>query len=172
MSKSVGNVVDPFEVAEKYGTDALRYYLLREIPSGEDGDFTFEKFEERYSADLAKGLGNLTARVLTLAQKNKVKAVKNKNFAKEVNKIKKESDRLVMEFKFNEALESIWRLISLGDKYIDGKKPWTLDQKSKEFKEIIGSLLFLISEIGGLIVPFLPETAGKIAKSVEEISKA
>ncbi|MEK7178237.1 MAG: methionine--tRNA ligase, partial [Patescibacteria group bacterium] len=61
MSKTIGNVIDPFEVVKKYGADALRYYLLREIPSGEDGDFTYEKFEERYNADLAKGLGNLVA---------------------------------------------------------------------------------------------------------------
>ncbi|MFH1990763.1 MAG: methionine--tRNA ligase, partial [Patescibacteria group bacterium] len=140
ISKTIGNVVDPFKVVAKYGVDALRYYLLREIPSGEDGDFTFEKFEERYSADLAKGVGNLTARILTLAQKGKIKPLKNK-FASEIAKIKKDSAQSVSEFKFNEALEKIWRLIALGDKYIDVQKPWTLESDSKKFKEIIGHLL-------------------------------
>ncbi len=59
MSKSLGNVVDPFELVKKYGADAVRYFLLREIPSTEDGDFTYEKFEQRYNSDLASGIGNL-----------------------------------------------------------------------------------------------------------------
>jgi len=170
MSKTIGNVIDPFEVASKYGADALRYYLLREIPSGEDGDFTYEKFEERYNADLAKGLGNLVARVLTLAQRGKFSAKggsasggKNGSFAKEIKRIKTESNQLITEFKFNEALERIWRLIALGNKYIDEKKPWALKPESKEFKEIIGSLLFLISDIGALLSPFLPEISEKIS---------
>jgi len=167
MSKTTGNVIDPAEVAEKYSADALRYYLLREIPSGGDGDFTYEKFEERYTADLAKGIGNLAARVLTLAHKGKIKIQKNKIFISEITKVKKDLDQTVSNFKFNEALEKIWRLISLGDKYIDGKKPWSLEPDSREFKEIIGSLLFLISEIGALLLPFLPETADKIAKNVK-----
>jgi len=168
MSKTVGNVVNPFEVVEKYGVDALRYYLLREIPSGEDGDFTYEKFEERYNADLAKGVGNLMARILTLAQKGKVRALKNKSFASEIIKIKKNSTQSVQEFKFNEALEKIWQLITLGDKYIDVQKPWALKSDSKKFKEIIGHLLFLISGIGELLVPFMPETAAQIAKHISK----
>ncbi|MEK7134873.1 MAG: methionine--tRNA ligase [Patescibacteria group bacterium] len=163
MSKTVGNVIDPFEVVKKYGSDALRYYLLREIPSGEDGDFTYEKFEERYNADLAKGLGNLVARVLTLAQKNKIKAIKNKVFDTNINKIEKQIEQLIKEFKFNDALSVLWRLIALGNKYIDKKKPWALKPESKEFKEIIGSLLFLISHIGVLLSPFLTETSEKIS---------
>ncbi|MCK4525214.1 MAG: methionine--tRNA ligase, partial [Candidatus Andersenbacteria bacterium] len=69
MSKSVGNVIDPFEVIDKYGVDALRYYLLKEIPSGGDGDFSYKRFEELYQADLANGIGNLTARIITLGVK-------------------------------------------------------------------------------------------------------
>jgi len=69
MSKTIGNVVDPLVIAEKFGNDALRYFLLREIPFGEDGDFSEMKMKERYNGDLANGLGNFAARVLTLAEK-------------------------------------------------------------------------------------------------------
>lgn len=167
MSKTVGNVIDPFEVVEKYGADALRYYLLREIPSTSDGDFTYEKFEERYNADLAKGLGNLVARVLTLAQKGKIKAIKNKVFVSEIARVEKLIEKSLSTFKFNDALAAIWRLIAAGDKFVDDKKPWTLNPDSEEFKETIGYLLFLISEIGKLLFPFLPETSGKIEKLIK-----
>lgn len=166
MSKTIGNIIDPFEVVKKYGTDTLRYYLLREIPSSGDGDFTFEKFEERYNGDLAKGLGNLVARVLTLAEKSDIKTVK-KAFDLEIEKVKKTIEKFISEFKFNDALSAIWQLIALGDKYIDDKKPWTLNRDSEEFKEIIGSLIFLISEIRKLLEPFLPETSEKIEDMIK-----
>ncbi len=171
MSKTIGNVIDPFEVVKKYGADALRYYLLREIPSGEDGDFTYEKFEERYNADLANGLGNLLARVLALVVGDniyrgwKIKP-KNKIFAEEIKKVEKDIDRLILDFKFNESLERIWSLIALGNQYIDTKKPWTLEPRSNESEEIIGSLLFLILKTGSLLAPFLPETSEKIRKQI------
>ncbi|OGD42099.1 methionine--tRNA ligase [Candidatus Azambacteria bacterium RIFCSPLOWO2_02_FULL_42_10] len=166
MSKTIGNVADPFGIIKKYGADALRYYLLREIPPAGDGEFTDEKFNERYNADLAKGLGNLFSRVLTLAQKGKISPIENPKFALEIKKTEKILKQLMIDFKFNEALEKIWRLIALGDKYIDAKKPWSLDPNSKEFKKIIGELLSLIAAIGKLLAPFLPETAGKISKHI------
>jgi methionyl-tRNA synthetase len=167
MSKTIGNVVDPFEVVKKYGTDVLRYYLLREIPPTDDGDFTYKKFEERYNADLAKGIGNLVARVLTLVKKNNIKAVKNKNFDAAIKRTEKQIEKFINEFRFNDALVAIWQLIASGNKYIDGAKPWTLKPGSKEFKEIIGSLLFLISGISKLLSPFLPETSEKISKQIK-----
>ncbi len=166
MSKSLGNVIDPFEIAEKYGTDALRYYLLREIPSSGDGDFTYEKFEERYNADLANGLGNFVSRVLTLAEKSDVKSLP-KNFETAIKETEKNIEKFIGEFKLNEALAAIWQLIVLGDKYVDDKKPWILSADSAEFKETIGSLLFLISEISRLSLPFFPETSEKIFKLIE-----
>ena len=130
MSKSLGNVVDPFELVEKYGTDAVRYFLLREIQPTEDGDFTIEKFEKRYNADLAGGLGNLVARVIVLAakfknQKSNLKiTIQNLKLNKVMGGTKKKCKESIEEFKFNEALISIWQLISFCDEYIEETRPW------------------------------------------------
>ena len=167
MSKSLGNVIDPFELVRKYGADAVRYFLLREIPPTEDGDFTYQKFEGRYNSDLAKGLGNLVARVITLATKFKVKSEKLKVAVKNqkvINDTWKRYRRALDEFKFNEALVSIWELISFCDKYIEKERPW---EKSKKQKEVIGNLLSTIGEIAKLLKPFLPETSEKILNQLK-----
>ena len=164
ISKTIGNVIAPEELTKKYGIDPVRYHFLREFPYSDDGDFTYEKFEERYNADLANGLGNLASRVLALAKKGKIKAVKNKIFASKIARVEKSMEKSLSLFKFNDAISLIWQLVALGDKYLDDKKPWILPANSTEFKETIGSLLFLISKIGNLLSPFLPETSEKIAK--------
>jgi len=167
MSKSLGNVIDPFELVKKYGTDAVRYYLLRGIPPTEDGDFTYEKFEKRYNSDLASGIGNLVARVITLVEKLKIKnkklktKIKNQKIKKETDKTRKNWRKFLDEFKFNEALISIWDLISFCDKYIEKERPW---EPSKKQEGVISDLLLVIDEIANLLEPFLPETSEKIKK--------
>lgn len=156
MSKSLGNVVDPFELVDKYGADPVRYFLLRELPSTEDGDFTYEKFEQRYNSDLAKGLGNLVSRVITLAQDSSPKITDSKLRAR-INKTKKDYKRALDDLKFNEALIAVWGLTSFCDRYIEKEKPWeTKDQK------VVANLLFALDNIARLIEPFLPETTEKI----------
>jgi len=168
MSKSLGNVINPFELVRKYGTDAVRYFLLREIPPSEDGDFTYEKFEARYNSDLAKGLGNLVARVITLATKLKMKNEKlkitDKNLKLIVDKTWGNYKKALQGFKFNESLISIWELISFCDKYIEKERPW---EESKKQKEVINNLLLAINEIAKLLQPFLPETSEKISKQLK-----
>ena len=171
MSKSLGNVIDPFELVEKYGTDVVRYFLLREIPSTKDGDFTYEKFEQRYNADLASGLGNLVARVLTMAEKsisnfqfpisNKIQNLK---FQTTVNKTWESYKIALDKFKFNEALTSIWNLISFCDQYIEKERPW---EESENQAKVIGNLLFTIDNIVRMLQPFLPETSEKIFKQLK-----
>jgi len=180
MSKSLGNVVDPFELVKKYGRDPVRYFLLREIPPTEDGDFTYEKFEKRYNADLSKGIGNLVARVITMAKNSKSRfliskprrktfsflrgrQIPNPIFKTIIDKTWKNYQKFLDEFKFNEALISIWKLISFCDKYIEKERPW---EKSKGQKEAIGNLLSAIKEIAKLSGPFLPETSEKILKQL------
>lgn len=161
MSKSLGNVVDPFELVKKYGTDAVRYYLLREIPSTEDGDFTYQKFEQRYNADLASGIGNLVSRVDKMANDIGSEKSDNKKIKKAINKAKKNYTKALENFKFNEALKSIWDLISFCDKYIEQTKPWEQKQGAKL---VLADLLFAIDNIAELLEPFLPETSQKIKK--------
>ena len=168
MSKSLGNVINPTELVEKYGTDAVRYYLLREIPSTEDGDFTYEKFEQRYNSDLAGGIGNLVSRVVAMAVKLDcfaASAPRNDKLKKEIKKTEKQVEALLSEFKFHEALKVIWALISWCDKYINEAKPWEGKEGSEK---AISDLLFSIETIGELLQPFLPETSEKIKKALEE----
>ena len=167
MSKSLGNVIDPFELVKKYGCDPVRYFLLREIPPTEDGDFTYEKFEARYNADLANGLGNLVARVITLAKISNFQFLKGGGWVGVqtiINKTRKDYKKALEEFKFNEALISVWDLISFCDRYIEKERPW---QESKKQKEVISNLLFAISNIAEMLKPFLPETSEKIFKQLK-----
>jgi len=163
MSKSLGNVIDPFELVNQYGADAVRYYLLREFSPFEDGDFTIEKFEERYNSDLANGLGNLVARLISLADKVGVE-----NYVEEndfIKNIKEEYNKNLEDFKFNEALASIWQLISFCDRRIETTKPW---KGGESAKQEIGKLLFVLQEIAKMVEPFLPETSEKILKKTKE----
>lgn len=160
MSKTLGNVINPIELVKKYGTDPVRYFLLREFSPFADGDFTYEKFEERYNSDLAKGLGNLVSRVLTMTEKARHEVLNTKyesEIEDEISRIKKKYKRAFEEFKFNEALMAIWELISFSDRYIDRERPW-----EEKKKKAIANLLFALSEIACLLRPFLPETSEKI----------
>lgn len=175
MSKSLGNVVDPVAAAGKYGRDVLRYYLLREIPFGEDGDFSFARLEERYNSDLANGLGNLVARVFALAEKHLDKLPKVSNppqspFAKGEEKgdfwILYEKN--IEELKLHAALALIWEEISKCDIIVDKEKPWELAKTDKEkLLAVLYDLLERLRQIALALRPFLPETAKKILKNFE-----
>lgn len=165
MSKSLGNVVDPFELVKKYGTDAVRYYLLREISTVEDGDFTYEKFEQRYNGDLAGGVGNLVARIMALSSKEGFELKKEGKEIKDVvEKIKEEYKQHLEDFKFNETLKSIWELISYCDRYINIEKPW---EKKENSNQVISDILFAIKNISELLIPFTPQTSEKIDRILE-----
>ncbi|MCK5044162.1 methionine--tRNA ligase [Candidatus Parcubacteria bacterium] len=165
MSKSLGNVIDPFELVDKYGTDAVRYFLLREIPTTADGDFTYEKFEKRYNGDLAAGLGNLTARILTMAEKKGIKTMSpEKEFSKETDKTWEDYYQAIQDFKFSEALIAVWDLIGYCDRYIEKQQPWK--SEGKELEKILSNLLFALADIAKMLKPFLPETSEKILQQM------
>ncbi len=168
MSKSLGNVIDPFELVKKYGADAVRYYLLREMVPTEDGDFTYEKFEQRYNSDLAGGIGNLLSRTLALAKKPNFKEVKPSfKIKKAVAQAQKKSNQQLESFRFNESLQSIWELISFCDRYINEEKPW---EGKENFLKVVSDVLFALEKISILLEPFLPQTSEKIKKGVESKS--
>ena len=162
MSKTVGNVIDPFVLVEEYGTDAVRYYLLREISPFEDGDFSKRRFEELYNADLANGLGNFAARVGALSRiknKNIEARLTDKGVKSFIELTEKAVAQKMEEYKLNEALEAIWELIKFGDGYLNQNKPWEFgDEKA------ISNVVAILEKLGELLEPFLSETAEKIKK--------
>ncbi|MDP1718848.1 MAG: class I tRNA ligase family protein, partial [bacterium] len=175
ISKTVGNVIDPVELVNKYGsagspqagTDAVRFYLLREISPFEDGDFSYGKFEELYNAGLANGLGNFSARVLALGERAgelvfDANDPKTKEILAKAEETRKVVAGKIAEFKFHEAVAAIWGLISFGDAYVNNEKPW---EAGKE--KIITNAVVILEHVADLLKPFLPETAKKIAECVE-----
>ncbi|MEM4736948.1 MAG: methionine--tRNA ligase, partial [Nitrososphaeria archaeon] len=154
MSKTLGNVINPVDIVEKYGTDALRYYCLAKISPFQDGDFSEEKLKEAYNADLANGLGNLVARIAKLAEKN------NLIWEEKQENLDKRIKDLINEFKFNTALELLWQKIAKIDKQLNYTQPWTL--KQNEAREILSDIIQQIRNIAFNLQPFLPETSEKI----------
>jgi len=157
MSKSLGNVIDPLEYSEKYGVDALRYYLLAKVSPFEDSDFTKNKFEEVYKSDLQNGIGNLVARVAAMAEQLGDKFFNQNPLNSLMNE---EVSRSLNEYNFDEALGSIWGRIKKADVYVSTNKVWAMEENEK-----IKALTWLIGEIKQVatdLEPFLPETAKKI----------
>jgi len=156
MSKSLGNVIDPYELIEKYGVESLRYYLLAKIPTLDDGDFTIEGFKKVYQADLANGLGNLVARVAGLSKNYKLQITNYKlRFSKKV-------ENYIKSYELNLALEEIWKEIRKTDVLINKKGVWNL--KGKEKEQILTDLVGKVRQIAFDLRPFLPETAEEIEK--------
>lgn len=165
MSKTVGNIIDPLEIISKYGIGALRYYLLREIPPFDDGDFSYRRLNEIYNSDLANELGNLVMRITTLAEKDKL-MINNKTMKQWNNETLKQFE----SFQFNLILESIWNKIKRLNKQIDNFAPWK--KNSEERKGFLTDSLNEINQIGFELQPFLPTTAEKILKvTTGKISK-
>jgi len=179
MSKTLGNIIDPFEIIKKYGSDALRYYLLREIPSFGDGDFSERRFKELYNADLANGLGNLVARTLSMLNKycdGKIPAIEHDpdthplrintgiyNWKKAWGDV----DKNLKAYQFHESLAAIWKFIKEANKYIDDNKPWELAKNDKkQLAWVLYGLSDSIHQLAWQLSPFLPETARRIAESL------
>lgn len=171
MSKSLGNVVDPFEMEKKYGIDALRYYLLREIPTMDDGDFSKTRFEALYTGELAHNLGNLVSRVLTMTEKysnGKVPALaKEERVVNAVLSTWKNYHAHIEIFNLKAALESVFSLLDFANHYIDETKPWELAKKDPaQVMQILYHLLELIRHVSFMLLPFIPETAKKIQEGL------
>ena len=165
MSKSLGNVVNPYDLVAKYGTDAVRYYLLSEITPFEDGDFSFDKFELKYNADLANGLGNLAARVSNMLEKNDISI--EPGSLQEEDELNRLYKKEMNQYRFDETLKILWEEIRKDDQVLSEKKPWKMENK-EEIKEALMPIAQNILKIGELLKPFMPETAEKIVKQFSE----
>lgn len=167
MSKTIGNVLNPVGLVEKFGIDPVRYYLIKEIPSGEDGDFSEEKFKTVYNGELANGLGNFSARVLGVASKIGEFSggfdVVDKLIEEKIGLTKKTVHEKLGTFKLHEALIAINELVSFGDKYVNDNEIWK-DPESK--KDILLGLVVILDNVSALLSPFLPKTAETIQKSI------
>jgi methionyl-tRNA synthetase len=168
MSKSVGNVIDPVVLAKKYGTDPLRYYLIREIPSNGDGDFSESKFVKLYNSDLANGVGNFAARVLTLAEKSGPlkKDALDSSVEAAIEKARKDAAAHIEDFRLHEAIAAIWTLIGFGDEYVNRHEVWKISDGAEKTK-VLFNLVTILDNVAALLLPFLPETAGKITGSIK-----
>jgi len=158
MSKSLGNVINPYDLVKKYGTDASRYLLLRHVHTTEDTDVTWERLDEWYNAHLANGLGNLVSRVMTLSEKNVSKPVSIPEW-----KNLEEYSSLFEDLDFNGALEYVWEKIGSLDAFIQEKKPW----ETKD-TEIISELVRRLYTIARLLNPIMPSTSGTIKELIKK----
>ncbi len=165
MSKSVGNVVDPIELIDKWGADAVRYYLLREIPTTGDGDYSTERFAEAYNSGLANDLGNLLSRVLKLANGTVPSPILSSSLMAE--SLSKTVTDSMATFQLNLAVEQIWGIIRELNQYVDATKPWELIKSDEaKFKETMYHLLESLRLVSIALYPFLPNTSDRIRQQL------
>jgi len=180
MSKSLGNVVTPLDVADHYGADALRYYLMRSNSFGDDGNFTWDDFILRYNGDLANGLGNLVSRTIGMIDRyfgGKLPALKLSGadaalagkFSECLEKMTRFLDPIQSgDLYFNRALDTVWEWIGELDRYIDHEAPWTLakEQKTQRLSEVLVTVVRSLASLTLLLKPFIPDTSSKMWKAL------
>lgn len=167
MSKSLGNVVAPAEVIQRYGVDALRYYLLSQIPSDGDGDFSWDRLQTVYNTDLGNELGNLVQRVAAMI---------SQNFDGKIGEVPPHShdsssyNQAMTGLRFDRALEEVWALVKGLNQYIDEEKPWVLAKEAShdQLSEVLHHAVSDLQQIAMLLLPFLPSAAAKILETFKD----
>ena len=163
MAKSLGNGVAPMDIINQYGSEALRYYFLRYIPTQDDGDFTWERFEAAYNGELGNDLGNLVQRVVAMIKRYQAGVIGELPPDRHDMGPYREA---MASFEFNQALDSVWSIIRSLNQYIDRVKPWevaknrdTDTEAEAHLAEILSTAAGTLLQIADLLAPFLPETA-------------
>jgi methionyl-tRNA synthetase len=166
ISKSIGNVIDPNEIIDQYGVDAFRYYFSRHIPTQDDGDFTWERFETAYNTELANDLGNLVARVANMITRYQAGVIGESHLSEHDMRLYHEA---MMRLEFNKALDEVWLSVRSLNKYIDDVKPWevaknrqTDTEAEAHLAEILAHCVGSLLQIADLLVPFMPDVAKAI----------
>ena len=171
MSKTVGNVVDPNEIIDQYGLDAFRYFFSRHIPTLDDGDFTWEKFENAYNNELANDLGNVIQRVASMLTRYQSGVIGQAPQGEhDMSAYHEAMDNL----EFNKAMDEVWQMVRSLNQYIENVKPWEIaktigkdNEAEAHLSEVLAYSVGALLQIGDLLVPFLPATAEAIHKTFE-----
>jgi len=178
MSKSLGNVADPYAIIDQLKSkgltneqaiDALRYYLLREISTFEDGDYTWEKFVESYNAGLANGLGNLTSRILKMAASASLLPWRGEDVAKRQER--SNDSKLLDDYELQKFADAVWQKIKACDEFIQKNEPFKVIKTDKE--KAVKDIQYLLSELNQIavdLIPFIPQTSEKILRVLKEPS--
>ena len=176
ISKSVGNVIDPGEIIDNYGLDAFRYFFARHIPTQDDGDFTWEKFENAYNTELGNDLGNLVQRVASMLTRYQAGVIGEVTSGEHDARLYHEAMQAI---EYNKALDHVWTTVRAANKYIEDVKPWEIAKKAKEdpesaehLSDILQNLVGSLLQVSQLLRPLLPTTADKIhATFIEGVVK-
>jgi methionyl-tRNA synthetase len=169
MGKSAGNAIDPFAIMDDYGTDALRYYLMREVSFGHDGSVSLEGFHKRYESELANELGNLASRTIAMVQRYRDGVVPDveldADLAAEIDGVNSEVCELLDRADLTAAGEAIWLRVRRLNRYVEEQAPWTLakdEARAGELDRVLASLTEGLRVIAVVLHPWMPETTGKL----------
>jgi methionyl-tRNA synthetase len=169
MSKSLGNVLDPFEIIDRFGTDALRYYLLRDVTFGEDGSVSTAAFEQRYETELANELGNLASRTLAMIARYRDGRVPDADvdpaLASEFDGLAEAVAERIDRIELTQALDEIWRRVRRLNRYVEEQAPWTLAKepdRAQDLDRVLRTLAEGVRVVAVLLAPWIPGSAEKL----------
>jgi methionyl-tRNA synthetase len=172
MSKSDGNVLDPFEVMDRFGTDALRYYLMRDVSFGEDGSVSMAGVERRYETELANDLGNLASRTLKMVERYRDGAVPDVAADPSLNleSLDAEVAAAMDEWRISDALDLVWQRVRRLNAYVEEQAPWKLakdEASAQQLDQALASLVQGLRHVARALEPFMPTTMGALRSAVE-----